>query len=59
MCKFTNITRPTSFNISELNDVILPCFEQKVGFHGNEINTDPNDSDYGNRVGKRESGLDC
>ena len=59
LCKFTNITRSSPFNISELNNVILPCFEQKVGFHGNEINTDPDDSDYGSGVGKQESALEC
>ena len=59
LCKFTNITRSFSFNISELNNFILPCFEQKVGFHGNEINTDPNDSDYESGVGKQESALEC
>ncbi len=46
-------------NTSEISNAILPCFELKIGFYGNEINTDPNDKDYGNGVGKQESALEC
>ena len=30
-----------------------------IRFYGNEINTDTNDKDYGNVVGKQESTLKC
>ena len=58
-CDFINITEPLLLNTSEIKNVLLPCFEQTVGFYGNEINTDPNDKDYGNGVGKQESALEC
>lgn len=46
-------------NTSEIRNVILPCFELKIDFYGNEIYTDPNDKDYGNGIGKQESALEC
>ena len=58
-CDFLNITEYSPLNTSEIKNVILPCFELKIGFYGNEINTDPNDKDYGNGVGKQESALEC
>ena len=58
-CDFSNITEYLPLNTSEIRNAILPCFELKIGFYGNEINTDPNDKDYGNGVGKQESALEC